>query len=91
MLNGRTSHEIARSLQKLCVIEFEADPDTEVGKVQRSQLDPGAWFFHVYVMGGGPEGRHVLRSNIIVVSDSAAAVSGPDETVIASVLKSPIL
>lgn len=91
MLNGRPPHEIARSLQKLCAIEFEADPDTEVGKVQRSQLDPAAWFFHVYVMRSGPEGRHVIRSNIIVVSNSAASVTGPDELVIASLLKSPIL
>ena len=91
MLNGRPAHETARSLQKLCTIEFETDPDTEVGKVQRSQLDPEAWFFHVYVMRSGPEGRHVIRSNIIVVSDSAAAVSGPDEGVIASLLKTPVL
>lgn len=91
-MNGRPTHETARALRKLCAIEFEADPDTEVGKVQRSHLDPNTWFFHVYVMrsdAGG--GRHVIRSNIVVVSDSAAAVTGPDEQVIASVLKSPVV
>ena len=89
--HGKTPHEIARTLRELCALTFEADPDTEVGKVKRSHVDPSAWFFHVYVMGDGPQGRHVLRSNIVVATPSVVSVSGPDEQAIGTVLKSPVL
>jgi hypothetical protein len=71
-------------LQKICAIEFEADPAVEVGKVQRSRVDPNAWFFHVYVMS--PDGLHLLRSNIVVASDAGASVTGPDEAAIVRAL-----
>jgi len=88
-MNGRTTRDVARTLQKICSVEFEADPDTEVGKVQQSHLDPRTWLFHVYVMRSGPEGRHVLRSNVIVVSPESSTVSGPDEISISAILKAP--
>ena len=89
--HGRDPLETARALRELCALTFEADPDTEVGKVRRSKVDPATFFFHVYVMGDTPAGRHVLRSNIVVASPSAVSVTGPDEIAIGSVLKSPVL
>lgn len=83
-MTTRSTHERARMLQKMCAIEFEADAAVEVGKVQRSRIEPNAWFFHVYVMS--PDGLHLLRSNIVVSSEAGASVTGPDEAAIISAL-----
>lgn len=88
-MTSRTTRDVARTLQKICAVEFEADPDTEVGKVTQSHLDPRTWLFHVYVMRSGHVGRHVIRSNVIVVSPEASSISGPDEQSISAILKAP--
>jgi len=85
------AHELANALHARCVFAFQEDIDTEIGKVHRSKTNPHAWIFFVYVMQDDGRQRTVKRSNIVAVSDRVSEVVGPDELVIAKILKEPVL
>jgi len=84
-------HEMVMALHARCVFAFKEDPDTEIGKVHRSKSSPDKWIFFVYVMQDDGQRRTVQRSNIVAVSERVSEVLGPDEQVIAKILKEPVL
>lgn len=86
-----TKKDMADALHARCEFAFKEDPDTEVGKVHRSRSAPDTWIFFVYVMEDNGRERVVKRSNLVAVSDLASEVLGPDELVIAKILKEPVL
>jgi len=87
----KAAHAVAEALASRCVFAFADDPDTEVGKVHSSPLQPGMWIFYIYVMSTTIASRVVERCNVIIASAGGVEVRGPDEKAIAAVLKEPIL
>jgi hypothetical protein len=91
-LLDKVAHDLCKMLASRCRFSFDADPNTEVGKVHPCPIEPGAWVFFVYVMlDVSPRQRVALRCNVIRCSPAGVEVSGPDEKAIAMVLKEPVL
>lgn len=82
-----TPLQTCRSLHAKCVLAFEEDPGVEVGKIRRSHIVEGAWFFHVYVLAHDGTGIRTQHSNTISCASGSVMVDGPDEVAIGHALK----
>lgn len=85
--------ELAHVLRSRCRFAFSADPYVEIGKLLQQASLPEAWAFHVYVMTtSSSDGKRSLqRSNVVLVTQGAIDVKGPDEYEIGQIFKEPIL
>jgi hypothetical protein len=81
-----TPLQACRLLHTKCVLAYEDEPGIEVGKVRQSAVVPGAYFFHVYVMGHDKGGMSMQRSNTVHCSPERLFVEGPDEQTIGAML-----
>jgi len=77
-----TPLQACRSLHAKCVLAFEEDPGVEVGKIRRSNIVQGGWFFHVYVLAHDGSGVRTQRSNTVACTPGRVIVDGPDEIAI---------
>lgn len=85
-------HDLARALHARCVLALDEDPLTEVGKVRRVSSSADGWGFFVYVMVEDAQGAiRIDRTNFVGATEKGVEATGPDEALIAAILKEPIL